>query len=203
MSIGLHLDLEQGSPEWLAMRAKLVTASNFSKAIGTGTGRKTLLYQTAAAILTGEVPESYSNAAMEWGTEQEPHARAMYTLITGADVVESGIVTNSDIPGVGASVDGLVSDDGLVEIKCPNTATHLQYVADGKAPAKYRAQIQGQMWVAARAWCDFMSYDPRIPSVKSIFIKRVMRDDEYIIKTLKPGITQFVADVNLIVENME
>ena len=201
--IDLHLDLIQGVPEWHFLRAPLLTASNFAKAIGSGAGRKTLVYQTAAAILTGEVPTSYSNANMEWGLEQEHHARPMYSLITGVDVVESGIVTNTDIPGAGASVDGLVGDHGLVEIKCPNTSTHLQYIDGNKLPTIYRAQVQGQMWVAHRDWCDFMSYDPRIPSDKSIFIHRVMRDDEYIEKTLAPGVTKFISEVNAIVERMK
>lgn len=200
--IDLHLDLIQGSVSWLAMRAPLVTASNFAKAIGSGAGRKTLVYQTAASIITGEVPESYSNATMERGIEIEPEARSMYSMITGADVIESGIVTNSDIPGVGASVDGLVGDDALVEIKCPHTSTHLQYIIAGKLPAIYRAQVQGQMWIAEREFNDFVSYDPRIPSEKSIFIYRAKRDDEYIATTLEPGITKFVDEVNTIVDRM-
>lgn len=201
--IDYHFDVIQGTQEWRELRAPLLTASNFAKAIGSGTGRKTLLYQTAAAIITGEVPVSYRNANMEWGIETEPQARAMYCLDTMSNVVESGIVTNSDIPGAGASVDGLVGDDGLVEIKCPNTSTHLQYIDGNKLPTIYRAQVQGQMWIAEREFCDFVSFDPRIPSEKGILIKRVIRDDEYIESTLVHGVTKFINELNLIVERMK
>lgn len=201
--IDYHFDLEQGTPEWLALRAPLLTASNFAAGIGNGAGRKTLLYKTAAAIITGEVPESFSNAAMDWGNEQESFARAAYEFATGNTVVESGIVTNTANPGVGASVDGLVGDDGLTEYKCPNSSTQIETVLSGKMPTKHRAQVQGQLFVCERMWCDFVSYDPRIPSDKSLFIVRVDRDDKYINETLAPGIDRFVTDLNAIVERMK
>jgi putative phage-type endonuclease len=149
--------IEQGTSEWFSMRL-------------------------VAERLTGKVEESYSNKAMEWGTNTEPFARTAYELAKNCMVEQIDFVEHPTIKMSGASPDGLIDGDGLVEIKCPNTATHLEYLLDGVAPSQYINQMQWQMACTGRAWCDFVSYDPRLPIEHQLFIIRVMRDDEHIKK---------------------
>ena len=196
----ITLDCEQGSDEWFAARLGVVSASNFAKTLSSGTGRKTYMLQLAAESLTGVKADSYSNAAMEWGTANEPLARSAYEFETGSTVSEVGFCKLSDL--IGASPDGLVSDDGLVEIKSPNTSTHIETVLSGKCPTKHKAQIQGQLWVTGRKWCDFVSFDPRVQSEKALFIVRVDRDDTYITDKLAPGVEAFVIELKAIIAKM-
>lgn len=187
-------DLVQGSEEWLQFKCGKVSASNFSKVLAKGKDktRKSYLYQLAAEIITGEPAKSFTNNAMEWGNECEPQARAMYELHSGNDVKEVGFVVHND--NVGVSPDGLIDHDGLVEIKCPNTATQIERYLSGSFPATYKPQVQGQLWVCERDWCDFVSFDPRIDGQSSYFCIRVQRDDEYI-KTLEAEVNKFVKEL--------
>jgi putative phage-type endonuclease len=167
--------VEQGSQEWLNERLGHVTGSRVSDALakkGTAT-RENYLWQLVAERLTGQVQESFSpNAAMIRGTEQEPIARAAYEANTGHFVAQTGFVKHPTLEWFGASPDGLVGDDGLVEIKNPNSATHLAYRKAGQPPAKYRYQMMAQMACTGRQWCDFVSYDSRLPENKQLFIVR-------------------------------
>lgn len=167
--------VEQGTEAWLAERLGHVTGSRVSDALakkGTAT-RENYLWQLVAERLTGQVQESFSpNAAMIRGTEQEPIARAAYEAHTGHFVAQTGFVKHPAIEWFGASPDGLVGDDGLVEIKNPNSATHLAYRKAGQPPAKYRYQMMAQMACTGRQWCDFVSYDSRLPESKQLFIVR-------------------------------
>ena len=127
---------------------------------------------------------------MEWGTATEPKARTAYEFHTDREVVEVGFYPHSTMMA-GASPDGLIEDDGLIEIKCPNSTTHVEYLERGILPAKYISQVQGQLWITGREWCDFVSFDPRMPHNLQLLIVRVERDDTYI-KDLEAGIAEFL-----------
>ena len=191
-------NIEQGSPEWLQLRCGVVTASNFTAVLSKGTTRKTYLMKLVAERLTGEVPESFSNKATQWGTDHEPMARANYELETGACV--NGIAFIAVDDWVGVSPDGLIGDDGLIEIKCPNTTTHIETFLSNKMPTKHKPQVQGQLWASGRQWCDFVSYDPRLPG-KELFITRVVRDDDYIAE-IEAAINKFVDEMKTIIEKI-
>lgn len=173
-------DIEQGSPEWFALRLGVITGSKFKDVMAKGAGktRKAYMYQLAAEIITGEMEESYNNSYMEWGTENEPVARAMYELNENVIVDEVCFIKRDD--KVGASPDGLVGDNGLVEFKCPKTTTQIDTFLSGKMPTTHKPQVQGQIWVGERDWCDFVSFDPRIEGDASYCCYRQHRDDEYI-----------------------
>jgi putative phage-type endonuclease len=191
--------LIQGSEEWLLARCGKVTASRVADVIaktksGPSASRKNYAAELVAERLTGTPASSFTNAAMQWGTETEPQARAAYTFFHDADVQEVGFVLHPRIFGSGASPDGLVGKDGLVEIKCPNTATHIDTLLDKKVPAKYLTQMQWQMACTGRLWCDFVSFDPRLPEELRLFSARVERDDKMIAE-LEDAVAQFIEEI--------
>lgn len=173
--------MEQRSNEWFQTRLGKVTASRIADLMartksGYSTSRANYMAELIAERLTGAKGESYQNSAMQWGTEQEPFARAAYETLKGVLVQEVGFVPHPIILNSGASPDGLVGDDGLVEIKCPYTATHLEFLTTGIIPEKYMLQMQWQIACTGREWCDYVSYDPRLPERMAISIQRVNRD---------------------------
>jgi putative phage-type endonuclease len=176
----------QGSPEWRAMRLGRVTASRVSevcaktKSGGYGSGRANLMAELLVERLTGVPTETYVNAAMAWGTTQEPNARAAYVFMTDNDVTQVAFIEHPTIEWCGASPDGLVGDDGMLEIKCPNTATHIETLIEQKIPLKYIQQMQWQLACSGRQWVDYCSYDCRCPEHLELFIKRVHRDNAMI-----------------------
>jgi len=177
--------MEQRTDEWFSARLGKVTASRVADVVartksGYGASRANYMAELICERLTGARGESYQNAAMLWGTEQEPAARAAYEALTGALVVETGFVPHSSIAMSGASPDGLVDPEGLVEIKAPNSSTHIDTLMLEAVPAKYITQMQWQMACTGRQWCDFVSYDPRLPENMQLFVKRIMRDDAMI-----------------------
>ena len=189
----------QRTDEWHTARLGKVTASRVADVIaktktGYGASRANLMADLICERLTGQPASTFTNAHMEWGTEQEPHARAAYSARTGELVEEVGFIDHPRIANSGASPDGLVSDDGLVEFKCPATATHLDTLLAGEVPSKHLAQIQWQMACTKRKWCDFVSYDPRLPEHLRMFVKRVERDDTYI-ATLEGEVTKFLTEL--------
>ena len=191
--------MEQRTTEWHTARLGKVTASRVADVIaktktGYGASRANLMADLIVERLTGQPASTFTNAHMEWGTEQEPHARAAYSARTGELVEEVGFIDHPRIVNSGASPDGLVGDDGLVEFKCPATATHLDTLLAGEVPSKYIPQMQWQMACTNRAWCDFVSYDPRLPEHLRMFVKRVPRDDTYI-ATLETEVTKFLAEL--------
>jgi putative phage-type endonuclease len=145
-------------------------------------------------ILTGLPAANFVNSAMTWGTETEPVARLQYMLETGNEVEETGLWVHDEIPA-GASPDGFVNDDGTLEIKCPNTATHIETLTTKRVPKQYMAQVQGQLWMTGRKWCDFVSYDPRLPENAQMIIIHVQRDEDFI-RELESEIRQFIKEVN-------
>lgn len=198
------LSMPQGSPEWLAARAGKVTASRISDVMAAKTtaAYKNYQAQIVAEILTGQPQESgFSNAAMQWGTDKEPLARAEYEMFCAWDVEEVGLVLHPTIERGASSPDGLVSSDGLVEIKCPNTTTHLQTLIDKKQPSKYEYQMLWNMACTGRKWCDFVSYDPRLPDDLQLFVHRFDRDDKRIAE-IETAVTQFLSEVNEMIDNI-
>jgi putative phage-type endonuclease len=198
--------MEQRSIEWFAARLGKVTASKVADVIaktktGYSTSRDNYMAQLVCERMTGTMGESFSNTAMQWGTDQEPLARAAYEAIADVLVDEIGFVAHPTIDAAGASPDGLVGDNGLIEIKCPNTATHIETVLSGKVPSKYIPQMQWQMACTQRKWCDFVSFDPRMPEGLQLFIQRVDFDVEYV-KMLEAEITGFLAELETKIEKL-
>ena len=193
-------DIEQGTEEWFAIRCGKVTASRIADIIATtksgySASRVNYEAQLICEILTGKPAESFTNAAMAWGTETEPLARAQYELKTGNMVNQIGFVVHPKIEQAGASPDGLVYNDGLIEIKCPNTSTHLDTLLSQKVPSKYITQMTWQMLCTGRKWTDFVSYDPRLPDNLQLFIQRIPLDTEYG-KKLESEVKGFLEEVN-------
>lgn len=175
----------QGSAEWFATRCGKVTASRVADIAaktksGWGAGRKNYMAQLIAERLTGTVADSFSSTAMQHGTDTEPKARIAYEFLTGNVVDQIGFVDHPEIEMTGASPDGLVLVKGLTEIKCPNTATHIDTLLNKSVPKKYITQIQWQLACTKREWCDFVSFDPRMPENLNIWIRRIERDKERI-----------------------
>ncbi len=195
------ISCEQGTAEWKAVRAGKVTASRIADVmakIKTGEAKTRLDYkiQILSERLTG-VPadDGYVNAAMQWGTEQEPFARAAYEIANDVMVEQIGFVMHPEIPLAGCSPDGLVGEDGLIEIKCPKSSTHLQYLLAKKVPAEYVPQMCWQLACTGREWCDFVSYDPRMPENLQLFVVRFAVDPSYT-ALVEKEVRQFLAEVN-------
>jgi putative phage-type endonuclease len=191
--------MEQRTEEWFAARCGKVTASRVADIIaktktGYSTSRENYLAQLVCERMTGKPAESYSNAAMQWGTDQEPFARAVYEAAKDVLVDELGFAIHPTIDGAGASPDGLVGLFGLVEIKCPNTATHIETLLIQTVPTKYITQMQWQMACTQRQWCDFVSFDPRMDEGLQLFIKRVEYDPIYVAQ-LEKEVINFLMDV--------
>jgi len=200
------LEITQGSDAWHQARLGKVTASRIADIIATtksgySASRANYEAQLICEILTGKPAESFTNAAMAWGTETEPLARAQYELKTGNMVNQIGFVVHPKIEQAGASPDGLVDNDGLIEIKCPNTSTHLDTLLSQKVPLKYITQMTWQMLCTGRKWCDFVSYDPRLPDNLQLFIQRIELDEDYG-KKLESEVKEFLEEVNEKVEKL-
>lgn len=194
--------------EWLQARIGKVTASNMWKIAkqtkaGPSAYRRSYMVELIAEKLTGQSADSYLSQSMQWGIETEPKARAAYEKRTGEIVETVGFVDHQIIPSAGCSPDGFVGDDGLIEIKCPETRTHIGYILDRTTiDEKYVVQVQWQMACTGRKWCDFMSYDPRLPLSCSSFIVRVQRDDK-MIKGLEKLAIEFLDEMRRYMEMIE
>lgn len=193
-------DIIQGSPEWYAARIGKATASRISDIVartktGWGASRKNYAAELIAERLTGNPTEGYTNAAMQWGKDTEPQARAAYEFFRDATVVEVGFIDHPTIKMSGASPDGLIDDDGLVELKCPSTATHIETLLTKDIPGKYVIQMQWQMACSGRRWNDYVSFDPRMPANLQLFVQRVPRDDAQIV-ALEKDVRDFLAEID-------
>lgn len=193
------LDLTQGSEEWLQARAGSLGASCVHEALartksGWGATRANLMARLVAERLTGRPSDTYTNAAMQHGTTTEPEARAAYEFRTDVDVAQVGLIKHPSIAWSHASPDGLVGDVGLLEIKCPSTATHIDTLLGQKVPEKYRTQMLWQLACTGRSWCDFVSYDNRMPESMRMFVARVHRDDEAIAE-LENNVREFLVEL--------
>lgn len=198
--------MEQRTDDWFAARLGKVTASRVADVIaktktGYSSSRENYMADLIVERLTGQKASSFSNAAMEWGVEQEPHARAAYSAATGELVEEVGFIDHPSVLMSGASPDGVVGE-GLVEFKCPNTATHLEYLLANKPPGKYVTQMQWQMAVTGAKWCDFCSYDSRLPKHLQMLVVRIARDDK-VIAELEAEVKKFLAELDEKLKQLE
>jgi len=194
----------QGSEEWFAARLNKVTASHFADVMAKGRGgassktREQYMMKLLAERVSGRREESYQNKWMEEGAEKEPDARDWYEWLYN-EVEQVGFVEMTD--DVGCSPDGLVGDDGMLEIKCPKLTTHLDYILKGVLPSTYKPQVQGQLWVCERQWCDFASYHPDYDE-HPLFVVRVERDDTYI-SLLSAAVATFLTDLTELEKRLE
>jgi putative phage-type endonuclease len=197
----------QRSEEWYSARLGKLTASRLGDALdqlkngNDGAKRQQYRLDLIAERLTGLRNEFFENNAMRWGTETEPYARSAYEAVTGVLVQEVGFIDHPTIEWAGASPDGLVND-GLLEIKCPTTTKHIQYLLANEVPEQYKPQMCWQMLCTGRAWCDFVSYDPRLPEELQIFIKRFEPTTEEL-QTIQQKAIDFLKTVDEVVLKLE
>jgi hypothetical protein len=195
------IDCEQGSPEWRMARLGKVGSSMVAdvtaklKSGGWGASRANVMAQLVAERLTGCLTDTYVSGPMQWGTDTEPEAREVYAMSVGETVERVGLVLHPNIEGGVASPDLLVGEHGLAEFKCPNTSTHIATLLGGSIHGGYIKQMQWQMACTGRAWCDFVSYDPRMPEDMRLHVTRVRRDDE-MIRQLDSDVGAFLRELD-------
>lgn len=197
-------ELEQQTPEWYEMRKGMCTGSRVADVVaklqkgGYKACRQNYLMEVVCARLTGHMPEHFVSAAMEWGVQQEPFARAAYELEMDVMVETVGFAIHPRIEYFGASPDGLVSPDGVIEIKCPTSDTHLRWIMDGAVPEEYIPQMKAVMACTERQWCDFVSFDPRMPKDLQLFVRRLERD-ETTIREMEEEVENFLSEVDAMI----
>ena len=196
----------QRSPEWFAARCGSLGASQLADALaktksGWGASRANLRAKLVVERLTGQQEESFTSAAMQWGVDKEEEARIAYSFLTGRNVVEVGLYKHPTIIGSHASPDGLVDDDGCLEIKCPNSATHIETLKSNQVAHKYLLQMQWQMVCADRQWCDFVSFDPRMPDHLTLYVQRIERDND-MLAILEAEVSTFLSEVEADVKKL-
>lgn len=192
--------MDQRTEEWFAARRGKVTASRIADVVartrsGYAASRANYMAELVVERLTGKSVEGFTNAAMQWGVDNEPLARDAYSAKVGELVTEVGFMDHPSIVMAGASPDGLVSLEGCVEIKCPNTATHIQSLMDREPPQRYFYQMQWQMACAGRQWCDWVSFDPRMPENLQLLVVRIPRDDDCIL-VLEKEVSEFLVELD-------
>jgi hypothetical protein len=190
----------QQTAEWFQARCGKATASRFKdvlaklKSGAPAAARESYLIEVATERLTNSAVSHFSTPAMQWGTTHEAAARTLYEARFNVEVEQIGFVAH-DLMAAGASPDGLVDWDGLIEIKCPfNPTNHVNTLRNGM-PVEHMAQIQGQLWITDRRWCDFVSFDPRMPSQLQLYVQRVERDDMFI-GMLTEEVSRFLGEVD-------
>lgn len=197
----------QGTPEWFAARAGKVTASRVADVIaktksGYSTSRQNYAAELLCERLTGICEPGFTSGPMQWGKDQEPFARQAYERRHEVEVYEVGFVDHPEVRMSGASPDGYVGEAGLVEIKCPLTATHLDTLLGGSVPGKYLTQIQWQLACTGREWCDFVSFDPRLPEAMQVYVERIPRDLSMILE-LETEVSAFIRELDGRVANLQ
>lgn len=199
--------MEQRSPEWFAARCGKVTASRLYDVMartksGYAASRQNYMAELICQRLTGKPEEGFTNAAMMRGTELEPVAREMYALNEfDAVILEVGLIDHPTIAGFAASPDGIVNDDGLIEIKCPNTWTHLQTLKTGVPKYQYLLQMHAQMMCTGRKWCDFVSFDDRLPPELAYFKTRI-NFDEVLAEEIEQEVVKFLTELETEIQNI-
>ncbi len=199
--------MEQRSPEWFAARCGKVTASRLYDVMartksGYAASRQNYMAELICQRLTGKPEEGFTNAAMMRGTELEPVAREMYALNEfDAVISEVGLIDHPTIAGFAASPDGIVNDDGLIEIKCPNTWTHLQTLKTGVPKYQYLLQMHAQMMCTGRKWCDFVSFDDRLPPELAYFKTRI-NFDEVLAEEIEQEVVKFLTELETEIQNI-
>ena len=203
----IDLEIKQGTEEWHQIRLGKVTASRVSDVMskiksGESAGRKNYKMDLVVERLTNTPTSSFTNAAMAWGTETEPLARMAYEVHSGNFVETVAFIQHPSIEWFGCSPDGLIGSEGNLEIKCPNTSTHIDYLLAGVPPAKYVPQMQTQMACTGAKWCDFVSFDPRLPNELQLFVVRLDRDEAYI-QQIEDEVKQFLDEVKQIYSQLK
>jgi putative phage-type endonuclease len=199
--------IEQGSEEWFAARLGKITSSRIKDVMAKGRGgavsatRKNYMMELLCQRLTLQREEGFTSAAMQRGTDLEPVARAAYEIHRDEMVTEAEFILHPDHHCTGSSPDGYVGDVGLIEIKCPNTAQHIACIQSGSHDVKYEWQMQHQMFCTEREWCDFASFDDRLPEALQLFVSRVARDDAKIVLMLE-AILSFEAELQTLTDEM-
>ena len=191
--------MQQRTDEWFAARLGKVTASRIADIMaktktGYAASRKNYLFELLCERLSGQREEKFISASMQRGIDLEPKARAVYEIETGEWVEEVGFIPHPTIAMSGASPDGLIRDDGLIEIKCPNTAAHIEFLQTQKPKQEYIYQMQWQMACTGRKWCDFVSYDDRLPENLAYCSVHIPRDDDFI-QSLEQEVEKFLAEL--------
>lgn len=199
--------IEQGTDAWRQQRVGKVTASRIADIMaktktGVSASRGNYLAELLVERLTGIPTVGFVSSAMQWGTDNEADARGTYEFFRDCEVEPAGFVDHPTIPMAGASPDGFVGADGLVEIKCPLTATHVETLQGGSIPGKYIGQIQFQLACTGRTWCDWASFDPRMPPAMRLFVQRVQRD-ERAIGEIERQIVAFLAELDAKVADLK
>lgn len=202
--MGTIVECFQGDPQWFKLKCGTVSSSRAADATATlkrggeAAARRNLRYEILQEVLTGKNAEHYVSRYMEEGTENEPRARTEYELHTGLTVDRIGFILHDDIPRVGCSPDGLIDEEGMLEIKCPKTTTHLQYIDEGIIPEEYLPQMRMQLACCPeRKWNDFVSFDPRLPREYRLFIRRMEREEHAAhIADLEQKVREFIKEVN-------
>ena len=198
--------IEQRTDDWFAARLGKVTASRVADVIaktktGYSASRQNYAAQLICERLTGSPAESYSNAAMQWGVDHEDEAALAYAFHHDAELSSIGFIDHPRVVMSGASPDRLIGTAGLAEIKCPNTATHIDTLLHERVPEKYVTQMLWQMACCEREWCDFVSYDPRLPEDMRLFVKRVGRNDARIAE-LETEVSSFLEELDATVSKL-
>ena len=198
--------MKQGSEAWIQARLGRATASRIADVMaktksGYSASRENYMVQLALERITGVQADSYTNAAIQWGRDTEPLARAAYEVHAGVLVEEVGMIEHPRIAMAGASPDGYVGADGLLEIKCPSSATHVNTLRSRKPSGEYVTQMQWQMACTGRAWCDFVSFDPRMPDGLQLFVTPIARDPDRIVE-LEREVELFLEQVDAMVREL-
>ena len=191
--------MEQRTDIWYEARLGKATASRFKDIMttvkyGEAAAVRNYRAQLVAERLTGTKEDTWTSPAMQWGIDYEPLARLRYELTSNNEVLECGFFSHDTLMA-GASPDGLIGEDGLIEIKCPISATHIDTLKSQNVPKLYYWQVVGQMWITGREWCDFVSFDPRMPRNAQLFIKRVERNEDDI-ADLEEAVSNFLNEVD-------
>lgn len=205
----IYTDIEQKSADWYAMRCGCVTSSRLNDVVaklkrkdGEAAARANYRKELAIERLTGNTYDHYVSPYMEWGTENEPLARTEYELLTGNTVTSIGGALHDSIKYFWASTDSLVNDDGILEIKCPTSINHLDVWVSGEIPEEYHWQMLGGMACTGRQWCDFVSFDPRMPEELRLFVKRFPRNDA-LVRAAELEVGQFLKEVDEMVTKLK
>jgi hypothetical protein len=198
---------EQRSDEWRLIRAGKVTASRISDVLaeikkGEAAVRRNYKAEIIAEILTGLPAENYISKEMQWGIDNEPFAQAAYEIAKDVTVDNVGFAIHPQIARFGASPDGLVSDIGMAQFKCPNTSTHLDYILAGEVPTEYQPQMLAEMCCTGREWSDFVSFDPRLPERFQLFVRRFYRHEGRI-REMEVKVQRFLGEVDDVLARLE
>ena len=200
--------IEQRTESWFAQRLGKATASRINdvmarlKSGGEAASRRNYRAQLVCERLTGKKEESFCNSAMQWGIDNEEPARLAYEFMLDHDVATVGFIDHPTIAMTGASPDGHINADGMIEVKCPNTANHIDWMLEGNPPTEHQNQMLWQMECAGRSWCDFVSYDPRLPAELQLFVVRFHRDEERIL-TIRNEVAVFLSEVDATVTRLK